>query len=59
MSEQLGKKNGELKSKSEQLDQKCKQFENVSKQKSGMLYHIIYFAIVGQSIVSITVVLAE
>ncbi|XP_066373405.1 uncharacterized protein [Miscanthus floridulus] len=28
------KKNGELKSKSEQLDQKCKQLENVSKQKS-------------------------
>ena len=47
MSEQLGKKNGELKSKSEQLDQKCKQFENVSKQKSDTLYQRMYFVIVG------------
>ena len=47
MSEQLGKKNGELKSKSEQLDRKCQQFEDISKLKSGMLYHIMYFAIVG------------
>ena len=47
MSEQLGKKNGELKSKTEQLDRKCQQFEDVSKLKSGMLYHIMYFAIVG------------
>ena len=46
MSEQLGKKNRELKSKSEQLDRKCQQFEDVSKQKSGMPYHIMYFAIV-------------
>ena len=59
MSEQLGKKTGELKSKSEQLDQKCKQFENVSKQKSGMLYHVMYFAIVGHPFFSITILLAE
>ena len=59
MSEQLGKKAGELKNKSEQLDRKCQQFEDVSKQKSGMLYHIMSFAIIGQSVVMITVVLAE
>ena len=59
MSEQLGKKTGQLKSKSEQLDQKCKQFENVSNQKSGMLYQRMYFAIVCQSAVMITIVLVE
>ena len=59
MSEQLGKKTGELKDKSEQLDRKCQQFEDVSKQKSGMPYHIMYFAIVCQPAVLITVVLAE
>ena len=58
MSEQLGKKNGELKSKSEQLDRKCQQFEDISKLKSGMLYHIMYFAIVGHPFF-LTVVLAE
>ena len=59
MSEQLGKKTGELKSKSKQLDRKCQQFEDVSKQKSGMPYYIMYFAIIFQSAVMITVVLAE
>ena len=39
MSEQLGKKNGELKSKTEQLDRKCQQFEDVSKLKSGIFSH--------------------
>ena len=52
MSEQFDKKNGELKSKSEQskseqLDRKCQQFDDISQLKSGMLYHIMYFAIVG------------
>ena len=59
MSEQLGKKTGELKDKSEQLDRKCQQFEDVSKQKSSMPYYIMYFAIIFQSAVMITVVLAE
>ena len=59
MSEQLGKKTGELKNKSEQLDRKCQQFEDVSKQKSGMPYYIMYFAVICQSTVMITVVLAE
>jgi len=59
MSEQLGNKNKELKNKSEQLDRKCQQFEDVSKQKSGMPYYIMYFAVICQSTVMITVVLAE
>jgi len=49
MSEQLGKKNGELKNKTEQLDRKCQQFEDVSKLKSDIPFHIMYFAIVGRS----------
>ena len=49
MFEQLGNQNGELKSKTEQLDRKCQQFEDVSKLKSGILFHIMYFAIVGCS----------
>jgi len=47
MSEQLGKKNGELKNKNEQLDRKCQQFEDVSKLKSGIHFHIMYFVVVG------------
>ena len=47
MSEQLMKKNGELDSKIEQLDQKCQQLEDVSKLKSGILFHIMYFAVSG------------
>ena len=49
MSEQLGKKNGELKNKTEQLDRKCQQFVDVSKLKSGIPFHIMYFAVVGRS----------
>ncbi|XP_066374932.1 uncharacterized protein [Miscanthus floridulus] len=41
MSEQLSKKNGELDSKTEQLDRKCQQLEDVSKLKSGILFHTI------------------
>ena len=47
MSEQLSKKNGELDSKTEQLDQKCQQLEDVSKLKSGILFHIMCFAVSG------------
>ena len=56
MSEQLGKKNGELNSKTEQLDRKCQQLEDVSKLKSGILFHIMHFAVFGHFF---TVVLAE
>ena len=48
MSEQLGKKNGELKSKSEQLDQKCQQFKDISKLKSGILFRVMCFAVIGR-----------
>ena len=51
MSEQLGKKNRELKNKTEQLDRKCQQFEDVFKLKSGIPFHIMYFAVVGRSFV--------
>jgi len=60
MSEQLGKKNGELKSKTEQLDRKCQQFEDVSKLKSNILFHIMYFAVVVHPFLFfLTIVLAE
>ena len=48
MSEQLGKKNGELKNKNEQLDRKCQQLEDASKLKSGILFHIMCFAVSGR-----------
>ena len=48
MSEQLSKKNGELDSKTEQLDRKCQQLEDVSKLKSGILFHIMCFAVSGR-----------
>ena len=45
MSEQLSKKNVELDSKTEQLDRKCQQLEDASKLKSGILFHIMCFAV--------------
>ena len=48
MSEQLSKKNGELDSKTEQLDWKGQQLEDVSKLKSGILFHIMCFAVSGR-----------
>ena len=45
MSEQLSKKKVELDSKTEQLDQKCHQLEDASKLKSGILFHIMSFAV--------------
>ena len=48
MSEQLSKKNGELDSKTEQLDRKCQQLEDVSKLKSGILFHTMCFAVSGR-----------
>ena len=45
MSEQLSKKNVELDSKTEQLDRKCQQLEDASKLKSGILFHIVCFAV--------------
>ena len=48
MSEQLSKKNVELDSKTEQLDRKCQQLEDASKLKSGILFHIMCFAVSGR-----------
>jgi len=48
MSEQLSKKNVELDSKTEQLDWKCQQLEDASKLKSGILFHIMCFAVSGR-----------
>jgi len=43
----LSKKNKELDSKTEQLDRKCQQLEDVSKLKSGILFHIMCFVVSG------------
>jgi len=48
MSEQLSKKNEELDSKTEQLGRKCQQLEDVSKLKSGILFRVMCFAVIGR-----------